>query len=287
MCKVVFGFLTFMFLLGEVDRAVASNFSNQVSFQEEGDYIIVKSNAIPSHDTGEFPNSGNPNTISEQNINVKFPAKPKFIGNKTKLGRGAFGIALNGVLFEPQTAECYGKSRGQPARDCQWNEEAIKAGIGTLGLDQNNAHVQPSGMYHYHGLPDISFGKRISENIIHVGYAADGFKIVVDESSKYKPSFKLKSGKRSSGPGGNYDGAYTQDYEYLEGYGNLDECNGVNLENDEYVYFVTKQYPYVSRCWNGKPDESFSKKSGRGQHERRRGGPRHHGHPPPHHRRLF
>jgi hypothetical protein len=34
-----------------------------------------------------------------------------------------------------------------------WNLEAL-GGAFTFGADENNAHVQPNGQYHYHGMPE-------------------------------------------------------------------------------------------------------------------------------------
>ena len=51
-------------------------------------------------------------------------------------------------------------------------------------------------------------------------------------------------------------GAFTQDFEYEEGYGDLDECNGrvgVTPEFPEgiYYYVVTDDFPYFTRCLKG------------------------------------
>ena len=51
-------------------------------------------------------------------------------------------------------------------------------------------------------------------------------------------------------------GAFTQDFEYVEGHGDLDECNGrigVTPEFPEgiYYYMVTDDFPYFSRCLKG------------------------------------
>ena len=51
--------------------------------------------------------------------------------------RQPFGIALNGVLFDPGTAEFF-----QRDRSSKWNYEALSGAV-RLGLDQNHAHVQP------------------------------------------------------------------------------------------------------------------------------------------------
>ena len=49
----------------------------------------------------------------------------------------------------------------------------------------------------------------------------------------------FKEGLRKSGPTGNYDGTYNEDYYYIGNNNELDECNG-GLLNGKYVYFITK-----------------------------------------------
>jgi len=51
-------------------------------------------------------------------------------------------------------------------------------------------------------------------------------------------------------------GTFKQDWEYVEGSGDLDECNGrvgVTPEFPEgiYHYFATDTYPYFQRCLMG------------------------------------
>src|SRR5882724_5262030 len=50
----------------EMAMTPAYAFSANVRMYLEGEYRIIQSNGIPNHTTGEFPNAGNPNTISEQ-----------------------------------------------------------------------------------------------------------------------------------------------------------------------------------------------------------------------------
>ena len=253
---IIFLIFSFIFLL----ILFADEFKNKVLFYEKGDFIEIKSNGIPNHKTGRFPNRGNPHTIKQQSIRLRITAYPKIASRITKVERASFGVALNGVLFDPLTAEFFGKKRGErgppPRGKFVWNEEAIKNGIGSLGLDFNNAHVQPSGNYHYHGMPPTNFAKKYYANFLHIGYAADGFKILVDKTGKTSSSYRLKKGFRPSGPKGVYDGTYTQDYEYVKGIGDLDECNGKFI-GKQYYYFITKTYPYIPRFWKGTPNESF------------------------------
>ena len=75
-------------------------------------------------------------------------------------------------------------------------------------------------------------------------------------------SYQLRSGSRASAPGGTYDGTFEQDYEYVAGLGDLDECNGREGVTPEYpdgtyYYVVTENYPYLPRMLRGTPDASF------------------------------
>ena len=136
-----------------------------------------------------------------------------------------------------------------------------------FNVDSHNAHAQPDGTYHYHGSPVAMFtDSNVSDSPV-IGFAADGFPIFGsyfdDEGNirKATSSYRLKVGSRPSGsgePGGTYDGAFRDDYEYIEALGDLDECNGMTL-NGVYGYYITDSYPYVLACFVGTPDASFNK----------------------------
>ena len=239
--------------------------------------ISVNANGIPEHKVGRFPNRSNPHTIGEQRYNFKIPANQKPSQNSTPLhnesGRGPpntpFGIAVNGVLFDPGTAEFY---KGD--RNADWNYEALSGSV-LLGLDANHAHVQHNGSYHYHGLPTGLMKKLGVQEKKHsplIGYAMDGFPVYVlygfkdpkdpkSGISKMKSSFRLKKGTRPSGlkgPGGKYDGTFSKDYEYVKGMGDLDECNGRFTVTKEYpsgtyAYFLTENWPVIPRYFRAEP----------------------------------
>ena len=109
--------------------------------------------------------------------------------------------------------------------------------------------------------------------MLHVGWAADGFPIYYsygfesanDNSSSVKSlgsSYQMKSGDRpgdgDSAPCGPHTGVYSADYEYVEGLGDLDECNGMTFKGS-YGYYVTDGYPYILNCFKGTIDSSFQK----------------------------
>lgn len=261
------------------DASNTSGGDNQVSFTTDGQYRYVVSNGIPvTH--GEFPNSHNPNSISAQSYSFRMPLGPQLAANTTQITHAMdFGVALDGIPFDPLTAEYWNRDMSSG-----WNYTAMNDNSPNLGIDKNDAHVQPNGAYHYHGIPTDLFNTLTHDttpsNMVLIGYAADGFPMyglygytnANDPTSDLKiltSSYQLKSGTRPSGPGGEYDGQFIEDYHYVDGSGDLDQCNGRSgitpeYPNGTYYYVVTNTYPFVSRCFKGTPDASFtSLKQGR------------------------
>ena len=247
----------------------------RVSITEEGNYRVIRANGIPNHPVGQFPGPGNPNTISAQNYIFRMPLHPTTNSTFTELRQQAIGVALNGIPFDPGTAETW---KNDPHSG--WHVEAIVGRRKGFGLDQNNAHVQPSGAYHYHAVPTglVQVLGGDTNSMTMLGYAADGFPIygplgyskATDAASvlrELKPSWQLKQGTRpsgSSGPGGTYDGTYREDYEFVSGSGDLDEANGrvgVTPEYPEgtYYYVATDSFPFYPRKLKGTPDKSFQR----------------------------
>lgn len=55
---------------------------------------------------------------------------------------------------------------------------------------------------------------------------------------------------------------FLKNYEYVQGVGNLDECNGRMVVMPEFpagtdAYFITNEYPMISRCFKGTPSSDF------------------------------
>lgn len=261
---------------------------NVVSITIEGDQRVITSNGLPDHPTGRFPNADNPNGISAQRHRFTMPAKPVAAASITRLERGPFGIAVNGVLFDPGTAEMWHNDRASG-----WHYDAL-GGAFSLGLDTNNAHVQPNGAYHYHGIP-VALLQRLSggnARMTLIGWAADGFPIyatwghrdaknATSPTVKLRSSYRLKSGTRptaSGQPGGKYDGIFVEDFEYVAGSGDLDECGGragvtPEFPDGTYHYVLTEDFPFVPRAFRGTPDPSFARREGPGGPGGRRGPP--------------
>ncbi|WP_323768318.1 MULTISPECIES: YHYH protein [Roseobacteraceae] len=137
---------------------------------------------------------------------------------------------------------------------------------GKFGADEHNAHTQPDGTYHYHGNPMALFRQSgATEPSSVIGSDADGFPIFgsfIAEGGAVRParsSYQLKSGQRDGGPGGTYDGTFIDDWAYVEGSGDFDQCIGM-MQDGVYGYVVTESYPHVMACFNGTPDPSFQKR---------------------------
>jgi len=257
------------------DVAYPSEFATRV----EGAYRVITANGIPDHQTGQFPNRGNPHSIAPQDYRYRIPAQPKPARTTTPLGMHPFGIAVNGVVFDPRAAEWW-----NGARNSIWQYEPLTSSM-TLGADMNDAHVQPSGAYHYHGVPAALLKKKTggSPKMILLGWAADGFPIYGPHGLKdpansgsglkrVRSSYQLRKGRRpsgSQGPGGNYDGSFTADWVYVNGSGDLDECNGrfgvtPDFPSGIYHYYLTEEFPFVPRRFRGTPDQGFMRHGGPG-----------------------
>ena len=282
----------------DTGKTVVGNFTDQsewscdqsagtasATFSDSGSSKSISGNGIPDHAVGTFPNGGNPNTISTQSINYNIPASP--VKTTTATDMATFGVLLNGVKLERDTAERYMGTGGGT-----WSYEAITPGFeegnskgddtqrpvrnNWLGSDCNNSHVQPNGQYHAHGLPEAYFQalrKETPSGMVLAGYAADGFPIYLryghstasDSASAIKViehSWVLKSGTRADGPGGAYDGTFREDWEYSAGSGDTDECGGRTGPTPEfpggtYHYYITDDYPYIPRCVFGTPGSDF------------------------------
>jgi hypothetical protein len=234
-------------------------------------------NGIPDHDVGTFPNSNCPNTISAYAPTASVTLTPVDTGTATDVQ--IVGYALNGVKFDPSTAGTCTVAGGSTTCSLigntgTWNIEALGQSSFNFGVDDNNAHVQPTGEYHYHGVPTgvlTKFSGGAMKPTL-VGFALDGFPVyarygyttAMDSTSAVKVmtgSWQLKSTPDSGRPSTTtYPmGAFTQDYEYVAGSGDLDECNGRTDVTPEfpcgiYHYYITDTYPFIQRCEKGTPN---------------------------------
>ncbi|MFO0956442.1 MAG: YHYH protein [Isosphaeraceae bacterium] len=233
---------------------------------------VVTSNGLPDHATGDYPNAHDPVPIRSQSLRFEMPERPEAAGSSKPLAMWLFGVAVNGVPFDP-SGPFWNRDGGSG-----WQFEVMApANSVALGIDANHAHTQGRGQYHYHGLPTgLLWSLRRQEPerpMLLLGYAADGFPIYGPEAPsraddpKSPPKrlisgYRLKPGRRGGGPGGRFDGTFVEDFVYEAGRGDLDECNGRTGPTPEYpdgtyYYVLTDDFPYIPRFYRGEPDPTF------------------------------
>jgi hypothetical protein len=282
-------------ILVNIDEEIYNNDESvlaysKYSWSSDGTNRMLIGNGIPNHEVGTFPNSNNPNSISEQNVSKSFTLCPSIIyesGLELVGPAMAIAYALNSVKFDPATAgRCNDAGECSLARgEGNWNIEALGHETFDFGDDMNHAHVQPNGAYHYHGIPELLIDfLGDQDGMTLVGWASDGFPVYArygyadpeNSQSQLKAlttSYRLKSQPDKNrpntltailgGPNANSNinkpipmGAFTQDYEYVEGLGDLDECNGIfgvtpEFPDGIYYYVVTDDFPFFTRCLKG------------------------------------
>lgn len=142
----------------------------------EGNYMVIKSTALPDHKSpyyqgtqwaatryeaynGTNPNfSINPNRIAQFSLTFKIPLNPAAATTHSATPMGPMGISVNGVPFFNQYA-----AGGSP----------LTGEINSF--DQYNGHPQQQGQYHYHLEPlwlTIQKGKDAL-----LGFLLDGFPV--------------------------------------------------------------------------------------------------------------
>lgn len=239
-----------------------SNVTSTVAFTCSSTQRTINATGVPDHAVGAFPNSGNPNTIKAVTVNTSYSLTPALAANSTAIAHKV-GYVNNGVALDPSTAESY-QNAGV------WKIEALNQSYFAFGVDSSNAHVQPDGAYHYHGMPEGYVSKLAKgQAMTLVAFAADGFPIyarygyttATNASSAIKvmsASYRLKTTASTGRPSTSVAamGTFTQDYEYVAGLGDLDECNGrfgvtPEFPSGIYHYYITDGYPYIQRCIKG------------------------------------
>lgn len=256
------------------------------------DVRTISSNNFPNHDYCYNPNNI-PNPVfylRQLDATPEIAASTTSILSPTNRPRINFGIALNGIFFSPSPATPFiFENQNTGEYNWDWVFEATNnqgAGQGWVRLDCATAHSNSRG-YHYHGnmfeyvegiQAGISATTTPPDAPVQVGWASDGFPVLYrfgpddnGDLAMLQPSFQLKSGERPgdgiTAPCGPYNGKYINDYEYITGLGDLDECNGVERsitlqtqhgeETFDYFYMITDSFPQISRCMVGEPNSTF------------------------------
>ena len=262
-----------------VNTSTLGSLTSTASWVCSGTARVLSANGIPDHTVGTFPNSNNPNSITVQSVAASYTLAPTYSGTTTALGgaAGTLGYVLNGVKIDAGTAGTC-PANATTTSSCSlignsgsWSIEALTQTVFKFGTDTNNAHVQPGGLYHYHGMPEgfITLRGGGPSKMTLIGWAADGFPIYArygysvasSASSALKVmtgSYKLKTSISATRPTTSVAplGTFAEDWEYVAGSGDLDECNGRTGVTPEfpggtYHYYATDSYPFLQRCVKG------------------------------------
>ncbi len=114
-----------------------------------------------------------PEYYKDQITTYTIPVTPVYQTEANKFGRGAIGVAFNGVNYDP------------PAPT-----HAILAAHTIAPLDDHGGHINPHGGYHYHAATGST--KEITQKDNHapiIGYAIDGFGIFsLSDKNNSKPT---------------------------------------------------------------------------------------------------
>ncbi|MEM9039139.1 MAG: YHYH protein [Actinomycetota bacterium] len=196
----------------------------------DGDSIVVTSNGIPDYTYIET-SPGSPRAADHV---FTIPAEPEMASETTDVpGLGTAAVSLTGIPI-------YGPTEG--------------TGGDVLDLDNLSdcgSHNGPTG-FHIHLLgtsetTDCLFAPaEVATEPQLVGYAFDGYPIYTG-NDQYTSSWELTDAS-----------LFATDtwaaHSYVEGSGDLDECNGRVDGDGNYAYYTTDTFPYVLGCYSGVVD---------------------------------
>ena len=77
--------------------------AGEVSITEANGQICIRSDGLPNHTTGQFPNRGNPHTMRRQNIRVCVDANPQKSSQPTEIERGAIETEYDNLIAEMES----------------------------------------------------------------------------------------------------------------------------------------------------------------------------------------
>ena len=200
----------------------------EVSAVCDGDSLIVSSNGIPDYTYIET----SPGQPAAGDLEFTLPASPTIAATPTAVpALGSTAVALNGVPI-------YGPTEGQGG-------DVLSL---TGALSACGSHNGPTGFHmHLIGVTDetdcLFTPAEVAAAPQLVGYAFDGFPIYTG-NDQYTSSWELTD-----------ETLFATDtwsaHSYVEGSGDLDQCNGRTDANGQYAYYTTDTFPYIVGCLAG------------------------------------
>lgn len=227
----------------------------------QGDYMIVQSNGIPTFDVVPMT----PNSLREQSRKYYIPVNPQYSEETTEIPfLGPIGVTITGLpIYAPNEAADLGYG------------DAKLDGI----VDECGGHVGPNGDYHFHARPGCPFDQAQELTSTVLGYAFDGFPIMApfvcanedcSELRKVEGSWQKCEGDQCSSVSLKElqsswemidvnERATWDAHSYVQGSGDLDECNGMMGSDGQYRYYATDSFPYNLGCYHGVVDSRVNR----------------------------
>ena len=207
----------------------------------DGTTVVVTSNGIPDYPYVET----SPGPPNPQDLTFELPAIPVVADEPGDVPLlGALGVTLAGVPI-------YGPTEGTGG------DVGSIAGI----LMDCGGHNGPTGFHlHLVGTSESSDCDFSAEEIASgpqlLVYAFDGYPIYTG-NAQYTSSWTLTDESLFASDTWNA-------HSFVEGSGDLDECNGTTDENGDYAYYTTDTFPYVLGCFVGETSTQAGAGGGQG-----------------------
>ncbi len=208
------------------------------------DTLTVQTNNIPNF---EFVQT-TPSELEAQDFNFEIPLNPVVDPTPDDVPTvGQIGVTVGGLMiYAPNEAPSDG------FRDPILDELQ----------DYCSGHTG-GGIYHHHSRPACIIENAGEQTGLVLGYAFDGYPIMHPYECRDESCTEVYNVRSSYQFIGGSDNAYEQN-EYVEGLGDLDECNGMTRPDGTYAYYMTEGFPYTLRCYHGVANEDNFVNSGGG-----------------------
>jgi hypothetical protein len=197
----------------------------------DGGMLIVETNNIPNFEFVQMT----PNALAAQDNTYEIPVDPTERATEGAMGLGQVGVSVTGLdIFAAYEAPNDGY------------RDPFLDGL----LDFCNGHTAQAGQYHFHARFDCIFDDPDTVGLVF-GYLFDGYEMVSpwvcanDECTETRQvtSSYVRVDENSL--------SAFEAWEFQEGSGDLDICNGMTGSDGVYRYYITDEFPYVPFCFHG------------------------------------
>ncbi|MBH0009434.1 YHYH protein [Salinibacterium sp. SWN1162] len=225
--------------LRDVESANADLADPELAAVCDGDTLTISSNSIPDY----LYIATTPGSPKVSELTMTIPVTPTEADEPSAVPYlGALGVAVNGVPI-------YGPTEGTGG-----DVQSLEGALSVCG-----SHSGPTDFHiHWFGYADgvdclyDADEAETGESLV-VGWAADGYPImsgVVCSDDECSKTTQLTSSWELTD-----ESQFATDtwaaHSYVEGSGDLDECNGRVDSDGQYRYYATPTFPYFLGCYHG------------------------------------